>query len=193
MRGVVFKKGNEDGTDMYALIFNGLGGKDLLNAPIAEGMPYARQGNTLYMKTNVVNNNNTTKGRFPFGFQFSCTEKADAFEAWFTNITKTKNCFTCNAPSTLPLLQAANAQVDAAIRSPPSKKVLSRALISYSSPDDPMFSSFLCNIKEKVKVKEEASSEEETEVGGLSSSDDDDEEPRYNSYKGSPPKSQYWF
>ena len=96
---------------------------------------------------------------------------------------------------TLPLLQAANAQVDAAIRSPPSKKVLARALISYSSPDDPMFSSFLCNIKEKMKVKEKASSEEETEVGGLSSSDDDDdeEEPRYNSYKGSPIRSQYWF
>lgn len=132
MRGLVFKKGCENGTDMYAIVFNALGGKDLLNAPIFKGMPYGRQGNTIYMKTNVVNSANTTKARFPFGLEFSSVESADFFESWLKGITVTKNCFkikSANAlsPATVPLLIAAHAQVDAALRSPPSNKVLQKA------------------------------------------------------------------
>ena len=127
MRGLTYKEGNVDGTTMNAIVFNGLGGKDLMNAPIPRGLPYGRHENTFYIKTSIVNSANSTKGRFPFGLQLNTVDDADAFEKWYTNITKTKNCFRCNAPSTLPLLHAANAQVDAATRSPPSAKLVAKA------------------------------------------------------------------
>ena len=187
LRGVIFKKGNKDGTDMYALIFNGLGGKDLLNAPVAEGMPYGRHGNTIFMKTNVVNNSNSTKGRFPFGFQFQSAEVADAFEVWLTSITYTKNCFLCNAPSTLPLLRAAHAQADAATRSPPSKKVLARA--KEASPDLELESPLKSLQIENLLGKEAESNSEGSDKSGSS----DEEDVNYSTYDGSPIRSQYWY
>ena len=140
LRGLVFKKGNADGTDMNAIVFNGLGGKDLMNAPIPRGLPYARQENTIYIKTSVVNSEDSTKGRFPFGLQFNTVHETDLFEEWYTDITLTNNCFRCNAPSTLPLLHAANAQVDAATRSPPSARLIARAKSSPLLKDESMSS-----------------------------------------------------